>query len=179
MSYIEIIFLAFALSVDACIISFTYGTCFEKERIKNGLLLASSTSFFQALMPVIGYFLTTFVREYIMPFADIIIFTIFVCLGIKFIKEAFEKKEKRPLCISVTCLLLIGIATSIDAFSAGISLSLFGNRILKPAVLIGIVTFINSSIGFSMGKLCKYISKKTMTVSAGLILIVLGINALL
>ena len=143
MTYVEIVLLAFALSIDACVVSFTYGLAFNQQRIRNALLLAGFTGLFQGVMPIIGYSLTEFVKMYIEPYANIIVFVIFMFLGLKFIKEAFEKKQT-PLCIGITCLLLIGIATSIDAFSAGISLSLYGNRILKPALLITIVTFINS-----------------------------------
>lgn len=176
MSYFEILLLAFALSIDACVVSFTYGLCFKENRLKNMLSLAVCTSIFQALMPAIGYFLTSFVKEFISPYSKIIIFTIFVFLGLKFIKESFEKKEK-PSCIALACLILIGIATSIDAFSAGISLSLYGNKILKPAILIGLVTFVNSSLGFHAGKILNNIPSKGMEICAGFILILLGIKA--
>ena len=178
MSYIEIIFLAFALSVDASIISFTYGICFEKERTKNSLALGIFTGLFQGIMPCLGYFMTNFVKEFIMPFSELIIFTIFVFLGIKFIKESFERKNE-PKCISIACLFLIGIATSIDAFSAGISLSLSGNNILKPALLIGFITFINSMSCFHAGKLFKNLPSKALEITAGLILIGLGIHSIL
>lgn len=177
MSYIEIIMLAFALSIDACVVSFSYGLCFKENRIKNMLALALCTGLFQALMPAAGYFLTGFVKEFISPYSSLVIFTIFVFLGIKFIKEAFEEKKK-PACIALSSLILIGIATSIDAFSAGISLSLYGNRILKPAILIGLITFINSCLGFHAGKALKNIPSKGMEIFAGLILILLGIKAL-
>ena len=77
------------------------------------------------------------------------------------------------------CLLLIGIATSIDAFSAGISLALYGNHILKPALLITIITFINSLIGFTIGGKLKNLPTKSLEVIAGLVLIFLGIKAII
>ena len=128
-------------------------------------------------MPVIGYYLTSFVKSYIAPYASIVVFTIFVFLGAKFIKEAFEKKET-PKCISPACLLLIGVATSIDAFSAGISLSLYGNKILKPALLIGVITFLNSCFGFKLGGKLKHLPTTGLEVFAGLVLIALGIKSL-
>ena len=179
MTYLEIILLAFALSVDACVVSFTYGLTFNQNRIKNMLLLATFTGAFQGLMPCFGYYLTQFVKTFIAPYASLIVFTIFVFLGIKFIKEAVEKKKDRPCCIGIGCLLLIGVATSIDAFSAGISLSLYGNKILKPALLITFITFINSSLGFILGGKCKKIPTKIMEIFAGIILICLGIKAII
>lgn len=177
MTYLEIILLALALSIDAMVVSFSYGLTFRENRTKNALLLAFSTGFFQAGMPLIGYYLTGFVKSFIAPYASIIVFTIFLFLGLKFIKEAFEKKEP-PQCISTACLVIIGIATSIDAFSAGISLALYGNRILKPVLLIGAVTFINSCLGFKLGGKLKHIPSTALEVFAGLVLLALGIKAI-
>ena len=179
MTYLEIFLLALALSVDACVVSFTYGLTFNNDRLKNSLLLASFTGMFQGLMPVLGYFLTTFVKSYIAPYASWIVFLIFMYLGVKFIKEAFDKNKEKPCCIGISCLLLIGIATSIDAFSAGISLSLYGNKILKPALLITMITFINSILGFYFGGKLKNFPTKIIEIIAGLILILLGIKAII
>jgi putative Mn2+ efflux pump MntP len=179
MTGLEILFLALALSIDACVVSFSYGLAFNQDRLKNMFLLASFTGFFQGFMPCIGYFLTQFVKDIISPYANIIVFTIFLFLGIKFIKEAFQKEKNAPCCIGIGCLLLIGIATSIDAFSAGISLALYGNKILVPALLITIITFINSSLGFTFGGKFKHLPSIGMEICAGLILICLGLKAII
>lgn len=178
MSYLEIFLLAIALSIDACVVSFSYGLTFTQNRFKNSLNLALFTGLFQGVMPVIGYFLTGFVKSYIAPFAGFIVFAIFTYLGIKFIKEAFDKEKEKQLCIDLKCLLLVGIATSIDAFSAGISLSLFGNKILKPAMLIAFVTFINSVLGFVLGGKLKHMPTRGLEISAGILLILLGVKNL-
>lgn len=180
MSYIEIILLALALSVDACIVSFSYGLVSHNMRAKNSMLLALFTGVFQGIMPVLGYFLTGLVKSYIEPYSGILILIIFSYLGIKFIKEAFDtKKLQNPSCLAISCLLLVGIATSIDAFSAGITLSLMGNKILKPVLLIAAVTFINSHMGFWLGGKFKNNPSRWLEVSAGIILIGLGIKAVL
>jgi len=176
VSYIEIIMLALALSIDACVVSFSYGLSFYQNRIRNALLLALFTGVFQGIMPIVGYILTGFVKTFIEPYGKLIIFAIFMFLGIKFIKEAFEKKQT-PLCIGITCLLLIGVATSIDAFSAGISLSLYGNKILKPALLITCVTIVNSLLGFWVGGKLKNMPTQFLEVLGGSILILLAIKA--
>lgn len=180
MSYLEIFLLALALSVDACVLSFSYGLVFTDFRRKNSLLLSVFTGAFQGIMPVIGYFLTSFVKTYIEPYASILILTIFCFLGVKFIKEAFDEKQKpNQLCLGITCLFLAGIATSIDAFSAGISLSLYGNKIIRPALLIAGITFVNSNLGFWLGGRFKNIPSRRLEVMAGIILIGLGIKAVL
>lgn len=179
MTHLEIFLLALALSIDAIAVSFSYGLAFKENRTKNALLLAFSTGGFQAGMPVIGYYLTSVVTTFIAPYAAIIVFTIFMFLGLKFIKEAFDKEKEPPKCISAACLIMIGIATSIDAFSAGISLALYGNRILKPILLIGIITFINSLAGFKLGGKLKHLPTAGLEIIAGIVLIALGIKALL
>ena len=151
MTHFEMFFLALALSIDACVASFSIGMLIEENRKKNALLLAGSTGFFQGLMPILGYILTSYVINLISPFSKFIIFIIFTFLGIKLIKEAFNEKKEKTLCLSTICLILIGIATSIDAFSAVITLYLSGNNILKSSILISVITFINSLLGFNLG----------------------------
>ena len=129
-------------------------------------------------MPTIGYYLTGFVKSFIEPYAGLIVFLIFTYLGVKIIIEAFDKESEQQLCIDLKCLILVGIATSIDAFSAGITLSLFGNHILKPALLIAFVTFANSILGFALGGKLKHLPTKGLEVFAGLLLIALGVKAL-
>ena len=73
MTYLEIFLLAIALSIDAMVVSFSYGLSFRENRLKNALLLAFCTGLFQAGMPVIGYYLTSFVKSYIAPYASIIV----------------------------------------------------------------------------------------------------------
>ena len=129
-------------------------------------------------MPTIGYYLTGFVKSFIEPYAGLIVFLIFTYLGVKIIIEAFDKEREQQLCIDLKCLILVGIATSIDAFSAGITLSLFGNHILKPALLIAFVTFANSILGFALGGKLKHLPTKGLEIFAGLLLIALGVKAL-
>ena len=179
MSYLSVIILAFALSIDACVVSFSYGLKFNEEKLKNALLLSSFTGFFQGLMPVIGYFLTNVVRVYIQPYSNLIVFLIFSYLGFKFIKDANMPEKTRELCIDFKCLILIGIATSIDAFSAGITLSLYGILILKPALLIAFVTFVNSNLGFYIGGKLKQIPTKNLEILAGGLLLLLAFKAAL
>ncbi len=178
MTAIEIFLLALALSIDACVVSFSYGLSLTENRIKYSLLLAAFTGIFQGIMPLGGFYLTSLIKSYIEPYASLIVFLIFIYLGLKFIKEAFENKKNKPCCISLACLFLIGIATSLDAFSAGVTLALYGNKILTPAILITIITFLNSILGFKLGENLKKIPTRSLEVIAGMVLIFLGIKAL-
>lgn len=179
MTYISIFLLALALSIDAFVVSFSYGLVFTENKFINSLSLAISTGGFQGLMPIIGYFLTYLVRAYIEPYAKFIVFFIFCYLGLKFIIEAFQKEKQKELCIDIKCLLFLGIATSIDAFSAGISLSLYGNGVIKPALLIALITFVNANIGFFLGDKLKHLPTQILETFAGIILIMLAVKALI
>ena len=82
-------------------------------------------------------------------------------------------------CISISTLLLLSIATSIDALGAGMALHFSQSPILIPAIIIGIITFINSLIGFWCGHFFKHLNSKIMEIAAGSILILLAIKVLI
>lgn len=178
MSYSEIILLAIALSIDACVVSFSYGLCLQKKKRLNSLLLAVTTGFFQGLMPIIGYFFAHSIKTYICPYSKLIVFLIFGYLGINFISDSFKNKNYKNICIGLGTLLLVGIATSIDAFSAGISLLLTSSPLKFSVITIGIITFINSLIGYWLGYGMKTLNSKWLEITGGLILIGLAISNL-
>ena len=177
MSLTEMILLAIALSIDATVVSFSFGAVLNRNRLKNALLLAGFTGFFQFFMPIISYFLTDFVKEYVISFSHWIVFVIFMYLGINFIIES--KKEKNlPNCLGICCILAASIATSIDAFSAGISISLYNTKILIPAFLIGCITFVNALFGFFIANKLQKFSPCLLEILGGLILIGLAVQAI-
>ncbi|MDE7173904.1 MAG: manganese efflux pump MntP family protein, partial [Helicobacter sp.] len=125
-AYLEIIILGVSLAIDACIVAFSYGLCSKPWKINNGLRIAITTSFFQWLMPIIGWYMLWIANEGFSDYASIvdhwITFAIFLVLGLKIIKDAHseEDEEQTPKTLSLGVLLLIGIATSIDALAAGV-----------------------------------------------------------
>lgn len=179
MSNIEILILAFALSIDACVVSFSYGLCTQTKKRLTALSLALTTGFFQALMPIIGYFFTNAIKTFVEPYAKWIVFIIFAYLGITFIKEAFNTDNRKKASICGKILLLIGIATSIDAFSAGITLSLTNSALLFSILAIGIITFINSLLGYTIGYGLKRFNSKALEIFGGILLITLAIKSLM
>lgn len=176
----QIILLSIALSIDATIVSFTQGLIFKENRVKLALTLAFWFGLFQALMPLLGAYLTGFVYDYISGFSKWIIFVIFTILGLKFIKEAVVKRNEQVLkCLSLTCILLFAVSTSIDALAAGVSLRLMNVKLLFPIILIGILTFINSIIGFGMSEFLKKFNEKYIQILGGIILILLGVKEII
>ncbi|MBR6163537.1 manganese efflux pump [bacterium] len=176
----QIILLSIALSIDATVVSFTQGLIFKQNRIKLALTLAFWFGLFQALMPLLGAYLTGFIYDYISSFSKWIIFIIFTVLGVKFIKEAVIKGEEQVLKnLSFACIILFAISTSIDALAAGVTLRLMNINLLFPILLIGIVTFINSIIGFSMSGILKNFNEKYIQIFGGIILILLGVKEII
>ncbi len=178
MHWADIFLLAFALSVDACVVSFSYGIKGLAKPFKSSILLALFTGFFQAAMPYLGGICTSCIRCYIEPYAKWIVFAIFLYLGINFIKESFEKKDSSRE-LTFTVLFLIAVATSIDAFSAGIPLTLKCTSICLPVLFIGLVTFVNSLTGFFCGRKFKNLNPKFLEIIGGCILILLAIKVII
>lgn len=178
MSNLDILILAIALSIDASVVSFSNGLVFTQNKRINSLMLASSVGFFQFLMPVIGFFLAQSVAKYVEPYDHWIVFAIFVLLGAKFIKDAFkvEKEEKIDCYLCFSYIMLVSVATSIDALGAGVSIAFSNIKIWFPAILIGVVTFINSLLGFWSGYLFKKFPTKNLEIASGIILILLAIK---
>lgn len=178
MNIFDIIILAIALSIDAMIVSFSNGLIFNSQRIKKSLALAFTVGFFQFFMPIVGYFFTQPINEFVKPYSHWIVFLIFGMLGFKFIKDSFEVNKQSDQLFKKRYLLSVGVATSIDALFAGVYISLFSNIILYPALIIGIVTFINSTLGFWSSKFLKNLNSKFLERCGGSILIILGLKVL-
>ncbi|MBQ9688179.1 manganese efflux pump [bacterium] len=178
MSIVDILILAIALSIDASVVSFTNGLVFKEKRLIKSLILAFSVGFFQFFMPLVGYVFAQFVTDFVKPYSHWLIFSIFFILGVKFIKDAFnEQKQQESMC-NAHYILAVSIATSIDALFAGVSISFSGLSVWLPSIIIGIVTFINSMLGFWSAKLIKNVSTKFLEITGGVILILLAFKVL-
>ena len=178
MNYIDIILLAFALSVDVMIVSFSYGLCIENRRRFSALILALTTGLFHALMPVLGYFFTDLIRGYIQSYSKWVVFLIFMYLGVTFIIESLKKNPSPKSCIDFKSLFLIAIATSIDVFSAGISLSLTSSPMKFSVITMGGITFVNSLLGYLLGFKLKVFKSNYLNILGGVILIGLALKSL-
>lgn len=179
MSAIEIILLAIALGVDCCVVSFSQGLVVKEEKELNSLKFAFTMGLFQALMPAIGYLFAFLISSLVSNYTHLLIFAIFLILGINCIIESFvEETEEKNNCIDAKCLLLLGVATSIDALGAGASLSFSETTLALPALVIGAVSFVMSLSGFWFSEFFKNFPSKFMEVTGGLILIALAVKAL-
>lgn len=166
--------------MDCLVVSFSQGLLVRFKRRKISNILALIMGLFQGGMPVISYFLTGIVYDYIAPFAKSLVFGIFMFLGGKFIIEALKPDEKsHNTRLGFRVFLLLGIATSIDALGAGISLKLTETPLLLSCGIIAAGSYLMSLGGFWGGCFLKKFDTKYLEVCAGLILILLALKALL
>lgn len=166
--------------MDCLVVSFSQGLLIRFKRRKISNLLALIMGLFQGGMPLIGYLLTGMVYDYIAPFAKTLVFAIFMFLGGKFIIEACKDEEKVPYKqLGYKLFILLGLATSIDALGAGISLKLTDTPLLLSCGIIALGSYLMSLTGFWGGCFLKKFNTKYLEIGAGIILVLLAIKALL
>ena len=179
LSLIDIILLAIALGIDCLLVSFSQGLMLRGKKTVNSFKLALTMGLFQGLMPCIGYTGTNYIYELVEPYSKWVAFGIFFVLGMKFILEAFETAKEEICCIEFRCLISLGVATSIDALVAGANLNLLHTPLLNATVLIGLVSFFMSLVGFWFGNFLKKFNKKYLEVTGGIILIFLALKSII
>jgi len=184
MTFFDIFFLAIALSVDAFIVSFSYGLLLKPHRTKNGVILGLVTGFFQFLMPVLGWYCAKSVNKYIESIDHWLAFFVFLALGIKIITDARNKNRETQFLnikkhLNINTLLMIGIATSIDALVSGATIYFMRFPILIPALIIGLTTFVCAWGGYELCRIFKRLPAEFLEIFAGMILIALGFKILL
>ena len=184
MGVIELLILAVGLSMDAFAVSVCKGLAMKKAGAKELCIVGCWFGGFQALMPLICYLLGTAFEQYITSFDHWIAFALLTLIGANMLREAFSKDEEESAGASLSfgTMLVLALATSIDALAVGITLTFLVESIgyLIFAVLsIGIITFILSAIGVRVGNLFGVKYKKGAVISGGVILILLGVKILL
>ena len=184
MNIVEIVLLAISLSMDAFAVALCKGLALKKINLKSCAIVGLWFGAFQGLMPMLGYFLGSTFADKITSIDHWIAFILLAIIGGNMIKEALEKDEEKVNdSLGFKTMLVMAIATSIDALAVGVS---FAFTDFKPDwfvyiafVLIGVITFVLSSIGVKIGNIfgTKYKSKAEFT--GGLVLILLGLKILL
>ena len=180
MDIFTIFFIAVGLAMDAFAVSIASGLTMEKLRIRYALRIAIFFGAFQAFMPIIGFMAGLSIRDYIVHIDHWIAFGLLAFIGSKMIYESLflDGAEKKMDPNDIQMLLVLSVATSIDALAVGISLSLLKVDIFQPALIIGIVTFILSYLGVLIGKSIGHLFEKKIEVIGGLVLIGIGIRIL-
>ena len=161
-------------------VSFSHGLLCVKNKRINAFLISLFTGFFQFLMPILGWKFTEFIYSYIEKYSKWIVFFVFLVLSIKFLKEAFSNSGKKQVaCIFPACMFSLAIATSIDAFGAGVSIKLLNISIILPSIIIGLVTFILSFVGFYVAVTLKSISEQNISIVGAILLFYLAVKSVI
>lgn len=179
MSILDLFILAVGLSMDAFAVSVCKGLSLCKIKPKHMCIAGAWFGGFQALMPLIGYFLGSFFAEMIEKYDHWVAFVLLAIIGGNMIKESFDKDEKVDSSMDVKSMLLLAIATSIDALAVGVTFAFLQVQIVPAASFIGVITFIFSAVGVKIGSLfgTKYKSKAELF--GGIVLVLIGIKILL
>lgn len=182
MDFITILFIGVGLAMDACAVSLAKGMSLDKDKVKKyAFILALAFGLFQALMPAIGYFAGSHFADYIQSSDHWIAFILLSLIGINMIKEGKEEKEDEVKIHSISFkdILLLAIATSIDALAVGVSFAFLKVNLFIATTTIGITTFVLSFICVLFGKTLGNLFEKYAEYMGGSILILLGIKILI
>lgn len=183
MTVWELILLAIGLSMDAFAVSICKGLATKKTTFKQMASCGLWFGGFQALMPLIGFFVGSLFANAIKVVDHWIAFVLLVIIGVNMLKEAFLKKEEENsnnADFGFKTMLVMAIATSIDALAVGISLSMAGGvNIWLAIAFIGIITCVFSAVGVKTGSLFGDKFEKQAQIAGGVILILMGIKILI
>jgi len=177
---VTVLLIAGGLAMDAFAVSIAHGMTLQNSRVSSGLIIAGSFGAFQAFMPVLGWLVGLSFIELISGFDHWLAFGLLALIGGKMVYSAIgNPKEEKGTKLTAPALLILSLATSIDALAVGLSFSLLRISITTPVIIIGGVTFLLSFIGFSFGnKLGKLLERKVQAIG-GIVLIAIGIKILL
>ena len=181
MGSIELIIIAIALAMDAFAVAIATGVALKDVSRRQTFRLAWHFGLFQALMPILGWFLGGTVRSYIETYDHWIAFSLLSYIGYKMIREAFEEEEKsREDPTKGMTLVVLSIATSIDALAVGLSLSMLGISVWWPSLIIGIIALLFTVAGLHLGKTAAKAKSfgKYAELIGGAILICIGLKIL-
>lgn len=175
----ELLVIAVGVAMDAFAVAVCKGLSMKTMCWKNAFLTGLYFGSFQMLMPLAGFFLGTGFREKITDVDHWIAFVLLGAIGVNMIKESFSKEEEMDCSFGIRTMLLLAVATSIDALAVGITFAFLKVRIFSAVFLIGTITFILSIIGVRVGNVFGNKYKARAELAGGIILIFMGIKILL
>ncbi len=189
MDIISLLAISVALSMDAFSVSICKGLATKKFSLKTALLCGLWFGGFQALMPIIGYFLGVQFEHLITSFDHWIAFGLLLVIGVNMIREALSEEDStddgQQPAAECSCsntgfktMLMMAIATSIDALAVGVSFAFLSVDLWKSVTVIGITTFLFSFVGVRIGNIFGSRYSKAAEMTGGVILILLGCKIL-
>jgi manganese efflux pump family protein len=173
-----ILLTAFALSLDCFAVALAAGIPGGRGGFRDAARIALAFGAFQAGMPVLGWIAGRSVLSYVSGFDHWVAFALLAIVGARMIHEGFSGEEEAPVSLDAGTLVVLAVATSIDALAVGVSLAFLDTGILLPALLIGVFTFAVSFAGALLGGAASERWGKAMEIVGGLVLIGIGIRIL-
>ena len=180
MGIIELFVLAVGLSMDAFAVSVCKGLSLGKIKWKHMCIAGAWFGGFQALMPLIGYFLGRFFTDMIEQYDHWVAFILLALIGGNMVKEALGGEEEDLDCsMSPKTMFVLAVATSIDALAVGVTFAFLKVAIVPAVTFIGVVTFVCSALGVKIGSIFGVKYKSKAELCGGIILILIGVKILL
>lgn len=181
MDIVSLLALAVGLSMDAFAVSVCKGLALKKVNAKHMCIVGAWFGGFQALMPTIGYLLGVRFEQYITAIDHWIAFVLLALIGANMIREAVSPggDEEADASLGFKTMLLMAVATSIDALAVGITFAFLSVNIIPAALTIGVTTFALSAVGVKVGSVFGLKYKKRAEIAGGVILCLLGLKILL
>ncbi len=179
MSFIELFLLAVGLSMDAFAVAVCKGLSMNRMSWKKALIVGLYFGGFQAAMPLLGFFLGRQFERIITTFAPWAAFVLLAVIGANMIREAFGKEEDCSDSVGFKEMVVLALATSIDALAVGVSFAFLQVKILPAVALIGVITLVLSTLGVKVGNVFGSRYRAKAELAGGIILILLGVKILL
>jgi manganese efflux pump family protein len=182
VGWFELVLVALGLSMDAFAVSLGKGMGMHRLNLQKSLIIALLFGSFQAVMPLLGWLMGKQFERYITAVDHWIAFGLLGFIGVKMIFDAWKTDQRQQSCgnaLQLQELLILAVATSIDALAVGITFSILYISIVPAVALIGVVTFILSFAGVCLG--CRFGTKMKSKAESigGIVLILIGTKILL
>lgn len=176
----EIFLIGVSLSMDAFAVAVCKGLTLCRVKLSQAITVGLYFGIFQALMPLIGYFLASTVASKIADYSFYIAFALLLLIGANMIREAIKGDDDTcTVSLSFREMVPLALATSIDALAVGVSFALVEVEIFSSVGIIGVTTFVLSALGTALGAFVGSKFRKAATIIGGSVLILMGVKILL
>lgn len=179
-SFVEIFIISVSLAMDALSVSIAGGISAKRSKTIDAFKVALFFGGFQALMPVIGWLVGTVLQSYVSAYGHWIAFFLLGGIGVNMIRISFQKREEeKKNIVKTNTLMLLAIATSIDALIVGITLHVLAVPFIIAILIIGTITFILCFFGYLFGNILGKFFGKRFEIIGGIALIGIGLKIVL
>lgn len=179
MEVAEILIIGIGLAMDAFAVSICKGLSMKKLDLKKMIIIGLYFGVFQALMPIIGFILGKGFEDIVVSIDHWIAFGLLSVIGINMIRDVFSEEDSQNDDVSFKTMIMLGVATSIDALAVGVTFAFLHVNIVFSVATIGVITFIISAIGVVIGNKFGNKFENKAKLFGGVVLILMGVKILI